>query len=97
MFGVLLNLNALVWTRHFCIHMQAMLSQGTLLVFLTKDYGHLLRRDINTDFHPVLMEKELVARPMYRSLYHFIVLILIIHVLNYDMIRDKKITISFRK
>ena len=34
--------------------------------------------------------KELVARPMYRSLYYFIVIII-------DMIRDKKITNSLRK
>ena len=51
MFGVLSNLLALVRTRHFCIHLQAMLSRVTLPVSLTKDYGHFLRNDQNTDFH----------------------------------------------
>ena len=36
MFGVLFNLLALVRTRHFCIHMQAMLSQATLHVSPTR-------------------------------------------------------------
>ena len=44
MFGVLFNLLALVRTRHFCIHLQAMLSWATLPVSLTKDYGHFLRK-----------------------------------------------------
>ena len=36
--------------------------------------------------------KELVARPMYISLYYFIVLNLKIH--NYDMTRDKSLSLS---
>ena len=40
MFGVLFNVLPLVRTRHFCIHLQAMLSRGTLPVSLTRDYGH---------------------------------------------------------
>ena len=55
MFGVLFNLLALVRTRHFCIHLQAMLSRGTLPVSPTRDYGHFLRKDPNTDFHPGLI------------------------------------------
>ena len=42
MCGVLFNPLALVRTRHFCIHLQAMLSLGTLPVSLTKDYSHFL-------------------------------------------------------
>ena len=55
MFGVLFNLFALVQTRHFCIHLQAMLSRGNLPVSLTRDYGDFLRKDPNTDFHPGLI------------------------------------------
>ena len=32
-----------------------MLSQVTLLVFLTKEYGHSLRKGLNKDFHPELI------------------------------------------
>ena len=32
-----------------------MLSQVTLLVFLTKDYSHSLRKCLNIDFHPGLI------------------------------------------
>ena len=32
-----------------------MLSQVTLLVFLTKDYSHSLRKGLNIDFHPGLI------------------------------------------
>ena len=55
MFRVLFNLLALVRTRHFCIHLQAILSRGTLPVSLTKDYGLFLRKGPNTDFHPGLI------------------------------------------
>ena len=44
MFGVLFNLLALVWTRLFCIHLQTMLSPGTLPVSLTKDYGNFFKK-----------------------------------------------------
>ena len=53
MFGVLFNLLAVVRTRDFCIHPQAMLSRATLpYPWMTKDYGHILRNGPNTDFHP---------------------------------------------
>ena len=54
-FEVLFNLPILVRTRHFCIHLQAMLLRETLSVSLTKDYGHFLRKGLNTDFHPELI------------------------------------------
>ena len=64
MFGVLFNLLALVRTRHFCIHLQAMLSRGTLPVSLTRDCGHFLRKDPNTDFHPgsILLSAGVLSR-----------------------------------
>ena len=55
MFGVLFIPLALVRTRHFCIHLQAMLSREALPVSLTRNYGHFLRKDPNTDFHPGLI------------------------------------------
>ena len=41
-----------------------MLSQVTLLVFLTKDYGHSLRKGLNIDFHPglILLDAGMVPR-----------------------------------
>ena len=55
MFGVLFDRLALVRTRHFCIHLQVMLSHTILHVSPTRDYGHFLRRGLNTDFHPGLI------------------------------------------
>ena len=68
MFRVLFNLLALVRTRHFCIHLQAMLSRGTLPVSLTRDYGHFLRKDPNTDFHPglILLSAGVLSRKHFR-------------------------------
>ena len=68
MFGVLFNLLALVRTRHFCIHLQAMLSRSTLPVSLTKDYGHFFRKGPNTDFHPglILLSAGVLSRKHFR-------------------------------
>ena len=68
MFGVLFNLLALVRTRQFCIHLQAMLSRGTLPVSLTRDYDHSLRKDPNTDFHPglILLSARVLLRKHFR-------------------------------
>ena len=68
MFEVLFNLLALVRTRHFCIHLQAMLSQATLPVSPTRDYGHFLRRGLNTDFHPglILLNAGVLSRKHFR-------------------------------
>ena len=67
MFGVLFNLRALVRTHHFCIHLQAMLSQATLPVSPARDNGHFLRRGLNTDFHPglILLNSGLLSRKTY--------------------------------
>ena len=51
MFWVTFSHHDLVRTRRFCIHLLDMLSQVTLLVFLTKDYNHSLRKGLNIDFH----------------------------------------------
>ena len=70
MFGVLFNLLALVRTLDFCIHLQAMLSRGILPVSLSRDYGHFLRKDPNTDFHPglilLLVSAEVLSRKHFR-------------------------------
>ena len=68
MFGVLFHLLALVRTRNFCIHHQAMLSRATLPVSLTTDYGHFLRKDPNTDFHPglILQSAGVLSRKLSR-------------------------------
>ena len=68
MFGVLFSRLALVRTRNFCIHMQAMLSRGTLPVSLTKDYGHFFKKDPNTDFHPglILQSARVLSRKHFR-------------------------------
>ena len=68
MFEVLFNLLALVRTRHFCIHLQVMLSQATLPVSPTRDYGHFLRRGLNTDFHPglILLNAGVLSRKHFR-------------------------------
>ena len=70
MFRVLLYLLALVRTRHFSIHLQAMLSQATLPVSLTMDYGHFLRRGLNTDFHPglILLNAGVLSRKHFKIL-----------------------------
>ena len=70
MFGVLFNLLALVRTPHFCMHPQDMLSQATLPVSLTKDYGHFLRRGLNTDFHPglILLNARVLSREHFRHI-----------------------------
>ena len=41
-----------------------MLSPVTLLVFLIKDYGLSLRKDLNTDFHPglILLSTGILSR-----------------------------------
>ena len=41
-----------------------MLSQVTLLVFLTKDYSHSLRKGLNIDFHPglILLNAGILSR-----------------------------------
>ena len=68
MFGVLFNLLALVRTRHFYIHLQAMLSLATLPVSLKKDYGQFLRKGLNTDFHPglILLRAGVLTRKHFR-------------------------------
>ena len=70
MFEALFNLLALVRTRHFCIHLQAMLSQATLPVSPTRDYGHFLRRGLNTDFHPglILLNAGVLSRKHFRHI-----------------------------
>ena len=70
MFGVLFNLLALVRTRHFCIHLKAMLSQATLPVSPTRDNGHFLRRGPNTDFHPglILLNVGVLSRKHFRHI-----------------------------
>ena len=54
----------LVRTRRFFIHLLGMLSLVTLLVFLTKDYGHSLRKGLNIDFHPglILLNAGILSR-----------------------------------
>ena len=68
MFRVLFNLLALVRTRHFCIHPQAMFSRTTLPISLTKDYGHFLRKGPNTDYHPglILISAGVLSRKHFR-------------------------------
>ena len=67
-FGVIFNLLALVRTRHFCIHLQAMLSWATLPISLTKDSGYFLRKGLNTDFHPglILLSAGVLSRKHFR-------------------------------
>ena len=69
-FGVLFNHLALVRTRHFCIHLQVMLSQATLPVSPTRDYGNFLRRGLNTDFHPglILLNAVVFSRKHFRHI-----------------------------
>ena len=45
-----------------------MLSQGTLPVSLTWDYGHFLRKDPNTDFHPglILLSAVILSRKLFK-------------------------------
>ena len=45
-----------------------MLSRGTLPVSLTRDYGHFLRKDPNTDFHPglILLSAGVLSRKHFR-------------------------------
>ena len=45
-----------------------MLSQVNLLVFLTKDYGHSLRKGLNIDFHPglILLSAGILSRMHFR-------------------------------
>ena len=47
-----------------------MLSQVTLLVFLTKDYGHSLRKGLNVDFHPglILLNAGILSRMHFRHI-----------------------------
>ena len=47
-----------------------MLSQVTLLVFLTKDYGHSLRKGLNIDFHPglILLNARILSRMQFRHI-----------------------------
>ena len=44
------------------------LSRGTLPVSLTRDYGHFLRKDPNTDFHPglILLSAGVLSRKHFR-------------------------------
>ena len=69
-FGFLFNLLALVRARHFCIHLQVMLSLATLSVSLTRDYGHFLRRGLNTYFHPglILLNVRILSRMHFRHI-----------------------------
>ena len=70
MFEFLFNLLALVRTRPFCIHLQAMLSQATLPVSPTKNYGHFSRRGLNTDFHPglILLNAGVLSKKHFRHI-----------------------------
>ena len=45
-----------------------MLSRGTLPVSLTRNYGHYLRKDPNTDFHPglILLGAGVLSRKHFR-------------------------------
>ena len=47
-----------------------MLSQVTLLVFLTKDYSHSLRKGLNIDFHPglILLTAGILSRMHFRHI-----------------------------
>ena len=47
-----------------------MLSQVNLLVFLTKDYGHSLRKGLNIDFHPglILLNAGILSRMQFRRI-----------------------------
>ena len=47
-----------------------MLSQVTLLVFLTKDYSHSLRKGLNIDFHPglILLNAGILSRTHFRHI-----------------------------
>ena len=47
-----------------------MLSRVTLLVFLTKDYGHSLRKGLNIDFHPglILLNVGILSRNHFRHI-----------------------------
>ena len=68
MFWVPFSHHDLVRTRLFCIHLLDILSQVTLLVFLTKDYGHSLRKGLNIDFHPglILLNAGILSRMHFR-------------------------------
>ena len=47
-----------------------MLSQVTLLVFLTKDCGYSLRKGLNIDFHPglILLNAGILSRIHFRHI-----------------------------
>ena len=47
-----------------------MLSQMTLLVSLTKDYGHSLSKGLNIDFHPglILLNTGILSRMHFRRI-----------------------------
>ena len=47
-----------------------MLSQVTLLEFLTKDYGHSLRNGLNIDFYPglILLNARILSRMYFRRI-----------------------------
>ena len=64
MFWVPFSHHDIVRTRLLCIHLLDMLSQVTLLVFLTKDYGHSLRKGLTIDFHPglILLNAGILSR-----------------------------------
>ena len=68
MFRFIFNLLALVRTCLFCIHLQAILSRGTLPVSMTKDYGHFIRKGPNTYFHPglILLSAGVLSREQFR-------------------------------
>ena len=70
MFWVPFSHHDLVRTRRFCIHLLDMLSQVTLLVFLTKDYSHSLRKGLNIDFHPglILLNAGVLSRMHFRHI-----------------------------
>ena len=54
----------------FFIHLLDMMSQVTLLVFLTKDYGHSLRKGLNIDFHPglILLKAGMLSNMHFRRI-----------------------------
>ena len=47
-----------------------MLSKATLTVSQTRDYGHFLRRGLNTDFHPglILLNAGVLSRKHFRHI-----------------------------
>ena len=55
---------------HFPPHVGILSLQVTLLVFLTKDYSHSLRKGLNIDFHPglILLNAGILSRMHFRHI-----------------------------